>query len=243
MKRHIFSPLLMLCVAAVAAQTPAAMDAPAGVSVLKFNWHNVSYRPGWDDSSVSAASQSLEDPRTSPTQDLGASRAPVPLGTQPRRARESIGERGSPPRQMSDASASTVSAQEISPPTLSGPTRRKEEYVYQAQIRNAGEGTIEAVDWEYLFLDASTGGEMARHRFQTFSRARPGKSTTLVGNSVAPPTRVVNAAAHSGKRNPFEERIVIRCIAYADGTMRWRAGGAESDCNDIKTAAAQARRQ
>jgi hypothetical protein len=235
MKRYIFSPLLLLCVAAVTAQSPAAMDAPTGVSVLKFNWRNVSYRPGWDDSSVSADSHSLEDLRTLPSQDLGSTRVITPVGGQSRRPREVSHDIGRGAEQVrTDATPAAAP---------SGPKRRREEYAYQAQIRNAGEATIEAVDWEYLFLDAATGGEMARHRFQTFRRARPGKSLTLVGNSVAPPTRVINAAAQGGKRNSFEERVVIKCVAYADGTMRWRAGGVESDCDSIKTAAAQARRQ
>ena len=122
----------------------------------------------------------------------------------------------------------------------SGPKQRREEYSYQVQLRNDGEATIAAVDWEYLFLDGLTGREMARHRFQSFRRAKPGKSLTLSGTSAAPPTRVVNAAAaRGGKSSFFEERIVVRCVAYADGSVRWRAGGGEADCADIKKAAAR----
>jgi hypothetical protein len=234
MKRHIFSPLLLLCLAAgAAAQLPAATsDAPDGVAVLKFNWRNVTYRPGWDVSNVSADSHSLEDLRTLPSQDLGISRMPAPVGVSTRRPRERPEHptSSSPPQAPITASAP------------SGPPGRREEYSYQAQIRNAGEATIEAVDWEYVFLDATTGSEMARHRFQTFHRARPGKSLTLVGTSAAPPTRIVNAASQGGKRSAFEERVVVRCVAYSDGSVRWRAGGAEGDCDAIKTAASQARR-
>jgi hypothetical protein len=51
---------------------------------------------------------------------------------------------------------------------------------------------------------------------------------------------VVNAAAaRGGKSNLFEERIVVRCVAYSDGTVRWRDGGGEADCADIKSAAAR----
>jgi hypothetical protein len=226
MKRHIFSPLLLLCVAAAyAAQSPAVSDAPAGVAVEKFNWRNTTYRPGWDNSSVSADSQSLEDLRTLPSQDLGVSRTPTPNGMPPTRPRERTTESGNSTKsRVSDVSAAS--------PSLS--KQRKEEYAYQVQIRNAGEATIEAVDWEYLFLDTATGDELARHRFQTFRRARPGKSVTLVGASGAPPTRVISAASLGGKRKFFEERIVVRCVAYSDGTVRWRAGGAESDCDEIK---------
>jgi hypothetical protein len=235
MKRHVFSPLLLLlCVTTVAsAQSPApTADAPTGVSVLKYNWRNMTYRPGWDDPSSSAASQGVEDLRTLPSQDLGTSRTATPLGVAARRPRERSSEATTAPQ----GRPTEITA---SPP--SGPSSRREQYNYQAQIRNDGEGTIEAVDWEYVFLDASTGDELARHRFQTFRRARPGKSLTLVGTSVAPPSRVVSAASQGGKRGAFAERIVVKCVAYADGTMRRRAGGAENDCDAI-SAAAQTRR-
>lgn len=237
MKRRIFSPLLLLLLAApsaASAQTPAPAEAPAGVSVTKYNWRNASYRPGWDSGGMSADSQGVEDLRTLGSQDLGVSRAPAPIPSSAGRQRDRAEERVS-------AGASTEGRRnEISPTRPSGPKSRKEEYTYQVQIRNAGEATIEAVEWEYLFLDSLTGGEMARHRFQTFRRAKPGKSLTLSGTSAAPPTRVVNAAAaRNGMDSLFEERIVVRCVAYSDGTVRWRDGGGEADCADIKAAAAR----
>jgi hypothetical protein len=235
MKRHVFSPLLLLCVvAAYAAQMPATADAPAGVSVVKFNWRNLTYRPGWDNPTVSADSQTLEDPRPILSQDTGGSRIATPNGSSSTRPRERMGENKGSTRGSATDDASMPS---------SASNARREEYVYQLEIRNAGEGTIEAVDWDYVFLDASTGGELARHRFQTIRRARPGKSLTLVGTSATPPTRVISAAALGGKRKFFDERVVVRCVAYSDGTVRWRARGAESDCAELKAVAGQARRQ
>ncbi|MCA1620806.1 MAG: hypothetical protein LC795_16160 [Acidobacteria bacterium] len=237
MKRRIFSPLLLLLVAApfaASAQTPAPAEAPAGVSVTKYNWRNASYRPGWDSSGMSADSQGVEDLRTSGSHDLGTPRVATPIPSSSGRQRDRAEERVT-------AGASTEGRRDehtVSRP--SGPRGRKEEYTYQVQIKNGGEATIEAVDWEYLFLDSLTGGEMARHRFQTFRRAKPGKSLTLSGTSASPPTRVVNAgAARKGMDNLFEERIVVRCVAYSDGTVRWRDGGGEADCADIKAAASR----
>src|SRR2546421_3126975 len=92
------------------------------------------------------------------------------------------------------------------------------------------------------FMDAGMRGLVARHRFQTFRRVKPGKSSTLSYTSATPPTRVISAAPHDGKSKPFEEQVRIRCVAYSDGTVRWREGGAQSDCDDIKKAS-QARRQ
>ena len=241
MKRRTFSPLLLLLLAALlaapfaaSAQTPAPAEAPAGVSVLKYNWRNATYRPGWDSSGMSAADQGVEDLRTSGSHDLGTPRVASPIPAPSGRQRDRVEDRAA-------AGASTEGRREehaVSKP--SGPRGRREEYTYQVQIKNGGEVTIEAVDWEYLFLDSLTGGEMARHRFQTFRRAKPGKSLTLSGTSAAPPTRVVNAAAaRKGTDKLFEERIVVRCVAYSDGTVRWRDGGGEADCAGIKAAAAR----
>jgi hypothetical protein len=239
MKRHTLGtlPLLPLLLAAAfvpaAAQSPAPAEAPAGVSVLKYNWRNQTYPPGWDRTGVSADSPWVEDLRTLPPRDSAASRAPMPIGTGPVMPRA-----GSPTPRPSAGGRSRTS--DISAPAPTGPRERREQYAYEVRIRNAAEATIEAVDWEYLFLDALTGGEMARHRFQSFRRAKPGKSLTLSGTSAAPPTRIVNAAsARSGRGNLFDERIVVRCVAYSDGTVRWREGGGEADCADIKAAAAR----
>lgn len=237
MKRHIFSPLLLLLAApfAAPAQTPAPAEAPSGVSVVKYNWRNATHRPGWDSSGMSAADQSVEDLRTPGSHDMGTPRVAAPMQSTIGRNRDRAEERVS-------AGASTEGRRdEHTAAKPSGPKGRKEEYTYQVQIKNAGEATIEAVDWEYLFLDSLTGGEMARHRFQSFRRAKPGKSLTLSGTSAAPPTRVVNAsaAARAGMDKLFEERIVVRCVAYSDGTVRWRDGGGEADCADIKSAAAR----
>lgn len=236
MKRHSLSPLLLLLAAAfvTVAQTPAPAEAPAGVSVLKYNWRNATYRPGWDSSGMSAADQSVEDLRTSGSNDLGAPRVASPVLGPSGRQRDRVEDR------VAAAAPTEGRKADIPVDKPSGPKSRKEEYTYQVQIKNAGEATIEAVDWEYLFVDGLTGGEMARHRFQSFRRAKPGKSLTLSGTSAAPPTRVVSAAtAQSGKSNLFEERIVVRCVAYSDGTVRWREGGGEADCADIKAAAAR----
>ncbi|HEX8282341.1 MAG TPA: hypothetical protein VF588_03260 [Pyrinomonadaceae bacterium] len=235
MKRRVFSPLLLLLLAAplaASAQTPAPAEAPAGVSVMKYTWRNATYRPGWDSSSMSAADQSVEDLRTLGSLDLGTPRVATPIPSSQGRPRDRAEER------VSARASSNGRRDEITAARPSGPKGRKEEYTYEVQIKNAGEATIEAVDWEYLFLDGLTGGEMARHRFQSFRRAKPGKSLRLSGTSAAPPTRVVNAAAARGGRgNLFDERVVVRCVAYSDGTVRWRDGGGEADCADIKAAA------
>ncbi|PYT04455.1 MAG: hypothetical protein DMF65_02040 [Acidobacteria bacterium] len=234
MRRRIFGPLLLLCMASASAQSPTVGDAPSGVAIVKFSWYNVTYRQGWDDSPDSAANHTLEDARSFPAQDSAATQFPRPIGSSP--STSSRGRDRSAQTRPSGGDEQTPA----SAPILSG--RKVETYTYQVQVRNEGVGTIEAVDWEYNFMDAATRGLVARHRFQTFRRVKPGKSSTLSYTSATPPTRVISAAPHDGKSKPFEERIIIRCVAYSDGTVRWRADGAESDCDEIRKAS-EARRQ
>lgn len=235
MKRRIFSPLLLLFFAtAASAQSPSAPAAPGGVSVVKFSWYGTIYRQGWDSSANSADNETMEDPRSSPMQDPGVSRLPRPSG-----APVNIGRNRERAVQSRDPLSGAEQSTSGGP---SSPRQRVEEYTYQVQIKNEGAATIEAVEWEYLFLDAGTGGELARHRFQTFRRARPGKSLTLSATSNAPPARVVNASARDAGRKPFDERVVVRCVAYSDGTLRWREGGSARDCDEMRKAS-QARRQ
>ena len=232
MRRRIFGPLLLLCVASASAQSPAVGDAPSGVSIVKFSWYKVTYRPGLDDSPDSAANHTLEDTRNIPPQDSAATQFPTrPIGSGTLGRRE----RPAPSRPAGSEEQTPSNA-----PIVSG--RKVETYTYQVQVKNDGEGTIEAVDWEYLFLDAGTRGLLARHRFQTFRRVKPGKSSTLSYTSATPPTRVISASPLDGKSKLFEEQVRIWCVAYSDGTVRWREGGAQSDCDDIKKAS-QARRQ
>ena len=228
MRSRIFGPLLLLCVASASAQSPAVGDAPGGVSVVKFRWYSVTYRQGLDDSPDSAANHTLEDTHSLPGQDSSATQFPTrPIGS------------ASPgsTRERPALNRPAVTDNEQTPaagPTLSG--RKTETYTYEVQVKNDGGATIEAFDWEYIFTDAGTRGVLARHRFQTFRRVKPGKSSTLSYTSTTPPTRVISAAPRDDKSKPFEENIRIRCVAYSDGTMRWRADGAESDCDSLKKA-------
>ena len=46
MRRRIFGPLLLLCVASASAQSPTVGDAQNRLAIVKFSWYNVTYRQG-----------------------------------------------------------------------------------------------------------------------------------------------------------------------------------------------------
>jgi hypothetical protein len=111
--------------------------------------------------------------------------------------------------------------------------RRVEQYVYQAKVRNDGPRKVTAVEWEYVFADPVTQKELARRRFQSLRRIKPGANATLSGTSKFPPSRVVSAGGLAkNSRSPFDERVVIRCVAYSDGAV-WKGAGAGSDCERL----------
>lgn len=191
-----------------------------GVTILKFSSRKLTQARDWDAPKDSAANQTLEDPRSVFS---GTPQAPTSVGTQPAsRARERVNQIRNPKSPENQASSDLPPSQ----------NRSTDLYSYEARIRNVGEGTIVAVAWEYWFLEPGTGTPLDRHRFQTFRRAESGKSITLSGKSPGP--RVISAAARGTKPRLFEESVVIKCIAYSDGTFRRLAASSASDCDDIR---------
>jgi hypothetical protein len=98
--------------------------------------------------------------------------------------------------------------------------RSKPTYQYSVTVKNEGSRTIKAVMWEYVFLDPTTRKELGSHRFQTSGKIHPDKKSTLNGWASSPPTRIVSAAAlEKNAKKPYEEHIVIRCVAFTDGSF------------------------
>jgi hypothetical protein len=226
MKLLLVTSSLLVCAAAAVAQTPTQPDTPAGVTILKISSRSMIRSRDWDTPRDSATNQTVEDPRSLPSRDPNISQSPVPVGSVPMtRARDRTSQTKGP------RSGDT----QIATNTPPAPNRKVEDYSYEARIKNVGEATITAVAWEYLFLDPASGNQLASHRFRSFRKAEAGKSVTLSGKSIGPPTRVISAAGTDDKRRLFDERVVIKCVAYTDGTVRWLATASESDCADIRS--------
>jgi len=94
------------------------------------------------------------------------------------------------------------------------------QFLYKLKLRNEGEKTIRAIEWEYIFIDRATQSEVARHQFLSEEKVRPGKRKTLIEYSTSPPTKVISVTALSqpdGYR--FIERVVIKRVIYKDGSV------------------------
>ena len=93
-------------------------------------------------------------------------------------------------------------------------------YIYTVKLRNEGEKEIRGLIWEYVFFEPVTEKEVGRRQFLTDVKIKPGKTQNLIMRSAAPPTETIGASRKTGKlREKFSEKIVIRAIEFADGSL------------------------
>jgi hypothetical protein len=92
-------------------------------------------------------------------------------------------------------------------------------YLYKIKVQNSSTKVVEVLFWEYQFLDPKDSTNMSRHQFFCGVDIRQGKEKELEGFSVASPSNVVNVEVLAKKESPFQEKIVINRVEYADGTI------------------------
>lgn len=93
-------------------------------------------------------------------------------------------------------------------------------YLYQSKIRNAGTNTIEVLFWEYQFKERANPTNILSRQFLCGVKVKPKKEKDLTIFSTASPGDLVNADSLDAKaESPFEERILINRVEYADGTI------------------------
>ena len=102
-------------------------------------------------------------------------------------------------------------------------------FAYQAKIHNAGKQVIEIVFWEYQFIDAANPGNVTRRQFLCGVNLKPDKDKELQASSLAGPPNTVSAENLANKsESPFQEKVIINRVEFADGKswMRkdWNAG-------------------
>lgn len=90
-------------------------------------------------------------------------------------------------------------------------------FVYRVTVKNSGTKTITGLVWEYVFFDPERAEQVGQHSFLHRVKIRSGKSMELIGESVRPPTRVIDANKKGESR--LTEEVVIRRIEYEDGSV------------------------
>ncbi|HEX8845690.1 MAG TPA: hypothetical protein VF791_13645 [Pyrinomonadaceae bacterium] len=193
----------------------AAAAAPPDVLILKKSWRNYFRVRASEDSIFSASNQNLE-------------------GGAPTRQEKAATIRNAASLPQRERGPSPAKAPIEAPTAKSKSWHPSEQFVYQLKIKNTGAKKITALEWAYIFTDPVTGEELNSHTFQSFSRIKPDKSSTLTVTSAAPPTRLVTARGlEKDSRKPFGEQVIIRCVAYADLTVWENPTKGKGDCQSL----------
>ncbi len=109
------------------------------------------------------------------------------------------------------------------------PERRAvDSFAYQARIHNASKQVVEIVFWEYQFVDTANLKNVTRRQFLCGVNIKPDKDRELLGASLSGPTNAVSAAGLATSASPFQEKVVINRVEFADGKSwtrkDWNAG-------------------
>lgn len=96
------------------------------------------------------------------------------------------------------------------------------QFLYSAQVRNNGEKTITAVDWDYVFFDTNSQNEVGRRQFRSEVKIAPGKSKEFRYVITTPPAQTVSIhSLDKNERANLGEGILIVRVEYSDGSV-WK---------------------
>jgi hypothetical protein len=113
-------------------------------------------------------------------------------------------------------------------------TKAVDAFAYQAKIHNTSKQVVEIVFWEYQFIDPANPGNLTRRQFLCGINLKPDKDKDLLGASLAGPTSTVSAETLADKSSsPFQEKVVINRVEFADGKSWTRK---DWNAAEIKTA-------
>lgn len=98
-------------------------------------------------------------------------------------------------------------------------------FAYRIKVQNSDTKVVEIVFWEYQFHDPANPELVARRQFLCGVSIAPGKGKELEGFSLAGPSDVVNIKTLADNAaKPFEEKVLINRVEYADGSIWQRKG-------------------
>ena len=100
-------------------------------------------------------------------------------------------------------------------------------FTYKLKVRNTGQKIIQAIIWDYVFLEPGTEREVGRVQFVSEVKISPGKTKNLSVSSLSPPSNSINVKETGKKlREQYSEKIIIQGIEFTDGSF-WQAQAKE----------------
>jgi len=105
-------------------------------------------------------------------------------------------------------------------------------FAFQAKIHNTSKQVVEIVFWEYQFIDPANPGSVTRRQFLCGINLKPDKEKELHALSLGGPPNTVNAASIANNPDsPFQEKVMINRVEFADGKNWMRK---DWNANEIK---------
>ena len=92
-------------------------------------------------------------------------------------------------------------------------------YRYKVTLRNDTDKVVKSVEWDYLFIDPTTGEIAMRHQFASDDTIKPGKTKEISVLYLVPPVKTVTVRMLVKKDPlPFSEKVLLARVQYADGS-------------------------
>ncbi len=196
-KHRVISALLIL-LSSVSAQTPPEPE----LQILRFGWSN--YRTG--NLGLETGMASAGD-RNSPPPSKADATLEV-LGARSAENKDAIAALEEQKRLQQRLEQANIHSDKNPTP--------QSRYKYSLEVKNASRKQIAEVQWDHVFSDPRTRQEVFRYHFARRTEIKPDKSAKLAVYSSATPYAVVSA---DKSRTQESERVVIRKIIYADGSV------------------------
>jgi hypothetical protein len=188
---------------------------------LLFNFHGQNPSPMQDDSPVAVVSQKWARSQLTVEQANSGMVGPAPAMTaanknfeRQRRGNASAGERDPNADSLDGRSAALERAVQDSraPRPVDG-------FAYRLRVQNPGSKTINAIFWEYEFIDPANPNAMARRQFVCGVHIKSGKEKEIQAFSVSGPSDVIHVETLAKKsKTSFMEKGVINRVEYGDGS-------------------------
>lgn len=200
MKTLLFLPFALTL--APAGQPPAAQPEPAPVTVAGFKWIK--------------SRQTIEKAASAPVPPAPAM---IPANKNFERQR-----RGNDPAGVRDPNADSVDGRSAALEKSVQESRSQKSvvdgFVYRAKFQNPSQKVIEVLFWEYQFIDSANPAIVARRQFLCGVNLKSGKEKELQAFSASGPSDVVSVGSLANKSGtPFQERVVVNRVEYADGSI------------------------
>lgn len=99
-------------------------------------------------------------------------------------------------------------------------TQKVDGYIYRVKLQNTSSKIVEVLFFEYQSIDTAAPENITRRQFMCGVNIGPGKTAQLEGFTLSGPSATVDVESLSKKgSNPFQERVVINRVEFADDTL------------------------